>query len=120
MTTSTIEHLENVLSLPREPTRRGDVSDVERAGTNIIALLQQAADVAKRNEERTRSQAQTYQQQLQAAEAKLGAMQLELEQMEKRANEAEQWIERIFHSVRETLIEPLMARGENGSAKRRP
>jgi predicted nucleic acid-binding Zn-ribbon protein len=117
MSMNTVENLENVLSLHREQTGRSTPSDVEKAATNIVSLLQQAADVAKRNEDRAKAQAHHYYQRLQTAEAEIKALEGELQRAEQRAVDAEQWIQRIFHSVKETLLEPLMARSEHGNRK---
>jgi predicted nucleic acid-binding Zn-ribbon protein len=112
---NTVENLENVLSLHREQTGRNSPSDVERTATNIVSLLQQAADMAKRNEDRAKAQANHYYRRLQTAEAEIKALEGELQRAEQRAVDAEQWIQRIFHSVKETLLEPLMARSEAGT-----
>jgi predicted nucleic acid-binding Zn-ribbon protein len=114
---NTVDNLENVLSLHRDQTGRNSPSDVERAATNIVFLLQQAADVARRNEDRAKAQAHHYYQRLQTAEAEIKALEGELQRAEQRAVDAEQWIQRIFHSVKETLLEPLMARSEAGHRK---
>jgi predicted nucleic acid-binding Zn-ribbon protein len=117
MSMDTIDNLENVLSIHREQTSRNDVSNAEKVATRIVSLLQQAAESARRNEERAKAEARHYHQRLQTAEAEIKTLQVELERAEQRAADAEQWIQRIFHSVKETLLDPLLARSEAGSRK---
>ena len=104
----------NVLSLLQtahiDQRREHNPNQAERAGQAIISMLQQAADVAKRNEERAKAQAQGLQQELAAAEARIRELEGEMRHLQERAVEAEEWLLRVFQEAKTRLIEPLVGR----------
>jgi predicted nucleic acid-binding Zn-ribbon protein len=99
--------VENIHPLPL----REDPAAV--SAKNIIVMLQQAADVAKRNEERAKAQAVHWHEQCRAREARIEQLEDALDAAENRANAAEQWIERIYMSVKESVLDPLIARSQD-------
>jgi predicted nucleic acid-binding Zn-ribbon protein len=99
--------LENIHTLPL----REDPAAV--SAKNIIVMLQQAADVARRNEDRAKAQAAHWHQQCGDREARIEQLEDALEAAENRAAAAEQWIARIYTSVRESLLDPLIARSQS-------
>jgi hypothetical protein len=88
---------------------RAEGNAAQRSGQAIISLLQQAADVARRNEERAKAQAVQLADELRLAEERIHALETRLRHFETRAAEAEQWLMRIHDEVKERLIAPLTA-----------
>jgi hypothetical protein len=70
-------------------------------------MLQQAADVARRNEERAKAQVRGLSQDLRAAERRIQELEAALDGFERRAVEAEEWLLRIFHEVKTKFVEPF-------------
>jgi predicted nucleic acid-binding Zn-ribbon protein len=99
---SAVENV-HLLPLQQEPAA---------AATSIIAMLQQAADVAKRNEDRAKAQALHWHEQCRHREGRIEQLEDALEAAEERARAAEQWIERIYRSVKESLLDPLVERSK--------
>jgi predicted nucleic acid-binding Zn-ribbon protein len=102
--------VENIHPLPL----REDPAAV--SAKNIIVMLQQAADVAKRNEDRAKAQAVHWHQQCHDREARIEQLEDALDAAEKRATTAEQWIDRIYMSVKESLLDPLVVRSQSHSS----
>jgi hypothetical protein len=101
----------NVLPLQTEHHHRGaQVSHAEQSGQAIVSMLRQAADVAKRNEERAKAQAQAFGQELRAARMRIESLEAELDNVEQRALEAEDWLLRVFQEVKAKFIEPMTDR----------
>lgn len=96
------------------PPQQRDEQTPATAAKNIIAMLQQAADVAKRNEDRAKAQAAHWYGQYHAQQTRIERLEEALELALERASHAEEWIERIHASVKESLLDPLMARSANG------
>ena len=78
-------------------------SDVDRSAGAIIALLQQAADVAREDYERAVATAKQLSLQLRASEDRAQKLQMQVEQLETRAIKAENWIARIGDEVNKTF-----------------
>jgi hypothetical protein len=103
------ERTDNVLNIPqppREPMRASEMP-AQQSGQAIVSLLQQAADVARRNEERAKAQARHLADELRAAEERCRLMEARLRHFEARAQEAEDWLVRIHDEVQERLIVPF-------------
>src|SRR5687767_2322073 len=103
------ERTDNILNLGvggREQGRQ-DGTAAQRSGQAIISLLQQAADVARRNEERAKAQAVQLADELRVTEERLRALEARVRHFEARAAEAENWLLRIHDEVQERLISPL-------------
>jgi xanthine dehydrogenase molybdopterin-binding subunit B len=107
---------ERDVSVAARDRSRIDANAAQRSGQAIISLLQQAADVARRNEERAKAQALQLGDELRIAEERIHALETRLRHFETRAAEAEQWLMRIHDEVKERLINPLT--NEAGSQER--
>jgi hypothetical protein len=105
-----VSNIENVLPLARSHGAPEMTGTPELAGQGILAMLRQAAEAAQRNEDRAKAEARYWHQQCTKLDDRVQALQAELMAMEARALEAEKWIERIFHSVKDALLDPLLAR----------
>ncbi len=78
-------------------------SEVDRSAGAIIALLQQAADVAREDYEHAVATAKQLSLQLRASEDRAQKLQMQVEQLETRAIKAENWIARIGDEVSKTF-----------------
>jgi hypothetical protein len=120
MRQTTSERPDNILNIApaqREP-QRGETPSAQRSGQAIIALLQQAADVARRNEERAKAQAIHLAEELRVCEERCHAMEARLRHFEARAAEAEGWLMRIHDEVQERLLAPLSGGQPERAARR--
>lgn len=117
---TTMDRPDNVFNIPPIPRERDSMpamrergrpegNAAQRSGQAIISLLQQAADVARRNEERAKAQALQLADELRIAEERIHALETRLRHFETRAADAEQWLMRIHDEVQERLITPLTA-----------
>ena len=111
----------NILNMEmmREPARNSDANSAQRSGQAIVSLLQQAADVAKRNEERAKAQALHLAEELRASEERCRQMEARLRHFETRAAEAESWLLRIYDEIQDRLIEPLTGEAPQERVARR-
>jgi hypothetical protein len=71
-----------------------------------MSLLQQAADVSRRNEDRAKAAAQQLAEELKARERHIRELEQRLRHYQDRAEAAEQWMVRIGNEIQERLIEP--------------
>ena len=112
---------DNVLNIPHAGREQGRSQEppAQRSGQAIISLLQQAADVARRNEERAKAQAMHLAEELRAAEERCQAIEARMRHFEARAADAEAWLMRIHDEVQERLIVPLTAEEPQEAARRR-
>jgi hypothetical protein len=76
------------------------------AGHRIIALVQEAADVAKEGCERAMNLAHKLSSQLQAAEERARELEAEVIHFRDRAERAEDWLENIHSQVQKTFFSP--------------
>jgi hypothetical protein len=91
---------------------RDDGTTAQRSGKAIISLLQQAADVARRNEERAKGLAVQLADELRASEERVHALEARLRHFEQRAVDAENWLLRIYDEIQDRLIVPLSGDGQ--------
>jgi predicted nucleic acid-binding Zn-ribbon protein len=98
------------MTLPNRVSERPAEPQAQRAGQAIISALHQAADVAKRNEERAKARATGLEQELRAAERRIASLEAELHELSHRAEQAEEWLGRVFQEVKTILLEPLAKR----------
>jgi hypothetical protein len=82
------------------------------AGHRIIALVQEAADVAKEGCERAMDLAHKLSSQLQAAEKRARELEAEVIHFRDRAERAEDWLENIHSQVQKTFFSPPGERKE--------
>ena len=88
----------------------------DEAGHRIIALVQEAADVAKEGCERAMDLAHKLSSQLQAAEARALELEAEVSHFRGRAERAEDWLANIHSHVEKTFFRPP---GEKNELPRR-
>jgi hypothetical protein len=112
---------DNVLNIPQPPREgaRSQELPAQRSGQAIISLLQQAADAARRNEERAKAQALHLADELRASEERCRAIEARLRHFEARAVEAEEWLLRVHAEVQERLIAPLVGDEPQEMGRRR-
>lgn len=107
----------NMPSVP--PSDAESAPSAERSGPAIISLLQQAADAAKRNEDRAKAIAQRLSQDVQALEQRNQVLEARLRELQDRAVRAEQWLLHIYDEIHVQLIEQSPSLIADGSAERR-
>lgn len=110
--------VDNVLNIHpgRDQPRAGGPDAVERSGQAIIALLQQAADAARRNEDRAHARAEQLAEELREMEGRLQQLEEHARHYQDRATQAEKWLLRIYTEIQQRLIEPM---GDPGQDTRR-
>lgn len=100
------ESVLRLLNLPREADRQ-DTHPAEHSGKAIVALLEQAAEAARRNEERAKAYAQQLAEQLRSAERRIADLEAQLRAEQARASHAEEWLMHIHDQIKEKLVDPL-------------
>jgi len=78
-----------------------DAVDLEQSGHAILALLEQAAQVARMNEERATGIAQRLSNELAATVERTRQIEAEVRRYEDRAFRAEKWVQRVYKEVAE-------------------
>ena len=91
-------------SKEKSSSNHGDALD--HAGQAILTLLQQAANLSNEQCERAMSLAHKLSIQLRAAEDQNKHLQVERDQLQNRAERAEEWLKRVYHEIEEKLISP--------------
>src|SRR5262245_7695761 len=91
---------------PKEKSPRNDADVLDQSGQAVIALLQKAANSSNEQCERAMSLAHKLSMQLRAAEDRIRHLQAERDQLQDRAERAEQWLGRIYHEIEEKLLSP--------------
>ena len=87
------------------PDDAGRIPPAEQSGPAIISLLQQAADVARRNEERAKAMAAQLGEQVDTLERENNSLQQQVHDFQERAVRAEQWLLHIYDEIHVKLIE---------------
>lgn len=96
------------MALVASAPRLGDKDQAppaERSGPAIISLLQQSADVARRNEERAKAMAQRLSEELKALEQRNQMLEARVRDLNERAARAEQWLLHIYDEIHAQLVE---------------
>jgi hypothetical protein len=96
-----------VLRFAPRQVRRDEGDPVDNAGRALVAMLQEAANIAKENVERAMTMAHKLSLQLRAAEDRSSELQAEMKRLENRALRAEQWLETIKKEIEDKLIGPM-------------
>ena len=78
-----------------------DAVDLEQSGHAILALLEDAAQVARMNEEHATGIAQRLSKELEAAVERTRQIEAEVRRYEDRAFRAEKWVQRVYKEVAE-------------------
>jgi hypothetical protein len=86
-----------------------DGDSVERSGQAIIALLQEAANVAKETCERAVATADQLALKLRAAEDQIKELQSDVRHYQVRATQAEKWLLRVHSEIEERFFGPEVA-----------
>jgi chromosome segregation ATPase len=107
MSTRAPDGHEQVLQFaPKENSPRNDGDALDRSGQAILGLLQKAANSSNEQCERAMSLAHKLSMQLRSAEDQIKHLQAEHDQLQARAERAEEWLRRVYHEIEEKLISP--------------
>jgi hypothetical protein len=115
MTTEQLAH-----RAPRPTVNDNDsLPRAERSGPAIISLLQQAADAARRNEERAKATAARLTEEVKVLEERNQILELRVRELNERAARAEQWLLHIYDEIHTQLIErgPPLAAGDGAEPR---
>ncbi len=105
---SIVDNVLNIHATPGRDQGRAQGPDaVERSGQAIIALLQQAADASRRNEDRAQARAEQLAEELREAETRMQQLEAHARHYQDRATQAEKWLLRIYTEIQQRLIEPM-------------
>ena len=107
----TVQTLDRSYSVVVFAPKKGH-EDADDAGHRIIALVQEAADVAKEGCERAMDLAHKLSSQLQAAEERARELEAELIHFRDRAERAEDWLENIHSQVQKAFFSPPGGKNE--------
>jgi hypothetical protein len=113
MSVQTLERSDSVVAFAPKKAQ----PDADEAGHRIIALVQEAADVAKESCERALDLAQKLSSQLRAAEERAHELEAEVNHFRSRAERAEDWLANIHSHVEKTFFRPP---GEKNERRGRP
>jgi hypothetical protein len=108
--------------IPFAPTNRDarqEGDPIDRSGHAVIALLQEAVDVAKQNCERAMDIAHKLSLQLRAAEDRVAQLEGEIRHYQDRAARAEKWMYRIHQEIEDRFFKENPAAPSNNAAPRR-
>ena len=106
MSVQTLERSDSVVAFAPKKGHQDAAMLADDAGHRIIALVQEAADVAKQGCERAMGLAHKLSSQLQAAEERARELEAELVHFRDRAERAEDWLENIHSQVQKTFFSP--------------
>jgi len=110
--------------IPFAPAPKDDVptdgDPVERSGQAIVALLREAATVAKETCERAVNTADQLAVKLRAAEDRVRELESDVQHYQVRATQAEKWLLRVHGEIEERFFGPAAAprSPQTGSAQR--
>lgn len=100
---------------PRPTVNDNDsLPPAERSGPAILTLLKQAADVARRNEQRAQATAARLAEEVRTLEARNQLLEARLRELNERATRAEQWLLHIYDEIHNQFVEhsPPAAAGD--------
>ena len=92
--------------VPKEKSPRNHGDALDQAGQEIVGLLQQAANLSNEQCERAMNMAHKLSIQLHAAEDRNNHLEAERDQLQDRAERAEEWLRRVYREIEEKLISP--------------
>src|SRR5215204_4412437 len=95
-----------------------DAVDLEQSGHAILALLEQAAQVARMNEERATGIAQRLSNELAATVERTRQIEAELRRYEDRAFRAEKWLLQVYKEIESKFFNQNTAGNSGQSAPR--
>jgi len=95
-----------------------DESDVDRSGHAIVALLQEAAQVASANCDRAMDVAHKLSGQLRASEDRAKQLEAELRHYQDRAFRAEKWLLRVYKEIEDKFFNQNNAQNPGQNVQR--
>jgi hypothetical protein len=95
-----------------------DENDVERSGHAIVALLQEAAEVARSNCDRAMDVAHKLSGQLRASEDRAKQLEADVRHYQDRAMRAEKWLLRVYKEIEEKFFTQNAAPNSGQAAHR--
>ena len=90
----------------------------ERSGPAIVRLLQQAAELAQRNEERFRTTALRLGEEIRALEERNRLLEARVQELVERAARAEQWLMHIHQGIHAHFVDGRAAENADRSGAR--
>jgi len=118
MSVQTLERSDSVVAFAPKKGHQDAAMLADDAGHRIIALVQEAADVAKQGCERAMDLAHKLSSQLQAAEARARELEAEVSHFRGRAERAEDWLANIHSHVEKTFFRPPGEKNESPLPRR--
>lgn len=97
----------DVMNLPHIPEDPQHSLSPEQAGPAVLSLLRQAADVAKRNEDRAKILVQQLAGQVRSQQDRIEMLEADLRHYQERSEQAERWLLHIHGEIQKSLIEPM-------------
>jgi hypothetical protein len=88
----------------RDVPRQHESDPLDRSGHAIVAMLQEAVDVAKQNCERAMDIAHKLSLQLRAAEDRIAQLEGDIRHYQERAARAEKWMHRIHSEIEDRFF----------------
>jgi hypothetical protein len=109
--------------IPFAPSPKDGLPDdgdpVERSGQAIVALLREAATVAKETCERAMATADQLSAKLRATEDRVRELEADLQHYQVRATQAEKWLLRVHGEIEERFFGPEVAPRSSQTAPQR-
>jgi hypothetical protein len=99
---------------------RDDHGKLDKAGEAILQLLNKAAGVAEENSRRSMDIAQKFSDRLRAAEDRVAELEAEVAAHQERAEQAEQWLHRVYTEIEDRFLQQSEARRAMSGAPQRP
>ena len=96
-----------------------DAVDLDQSGHAIMALVEEAAEVARMNEERATGIAQQLSNEVQAAEDRAGQLDAEVRHYRDRAFRAEKWLLHVYKEIENKFFNQNKAPNTAQTAARR-
>jgi hypothetical protein len=106
--------------VPRDgpKAKEPDALDLDRSGHAILALLEEAAQVARMNEDRATGMAQRLSKELEAVVERTRQIEAELRRYEDRAFRAEKWLLQVYKEIESKFFNQNTAANSGQSAPR--
>jgi len=96
-------------------TKEPEALDLDRSGHAIVALVEEAAQVARMNEDRATGMAQELSNQVQVAEDRASQLEAEVQHYRDRAFRAEKWLLQVYKEIEKKFFNQNSA-GNSGQA----
>jgi septal ring factor EnvC (AmiA/AmiB activator) len=93
-----------------------EADTVDRSGGAIMALLQQAADIAREDCERAQAMAHELSLRLKAAEDRSEKLQAQVKQLETKVAHAEHWLARVYNEIDSRFFKQQRSEGQRAAS----